>query len=236
MPGWQRDERRKRQPGAVVGEAGASGGLLPNCEPVYASCDGLCGPVSDPCTGEHLDCGGCGADMACDRDSHRCVAPKLTCEDLGAECGRVRNTCGVRLECGDCPAGEECDPDRNTCVECSAPSCQDLGFECGAAWLGCGPRTEVTDCGDCAAGSVCNASFNRCEPAPATSGGNCVPKASKELCPAANADCGYISDGCGGHREVRRLPKGSSCAMGGIANRCGPLEHRAVCVRRARLR
>jgi hypothetical protein len=215
--------------GAVVGEGGATGALLPNCEPVYTSCNGLCGPVSDPCSGQQLDCGICPPDMACDRDSHRCVAPQLTCADLGAECGRVRNTCGVRLECGDCPAGEECDPDRNTCVTCSEPSCVDLGFECGSAWLGCGPPTQVTHCGDCAAGTVCNVAFNRCEPAPAASGGQCVPKTSKELCTAANADCGYISDGCGGTVKCGDCPKGSSCATGGIANRCGPLEQPWQC-------
>jgi hypothetical protein len=216
-------------PGAVGGGAGSSAGLLPNCEPVYPSCAGLCGPVSDPCTGAQLDCGGCPADMACDRDSHRCVAPKLTCQDLGAECGRVRNTCGVRLECGDCAANEECDPDSNTCVACSQPSCEDLGFECGSAWLGCGPRTELTHCGDCATGMVCNDTLNRCEPAPAASGGTCVPQASKDLGAAANAECGYISDGCGGTVECGNCAKGLTCATGGIANRCGPPEEPWQC-------
>jgi len=210
-------------PGAV-GEAGAGSELLPDCQPVYASCDGLCGPVTDPCTGKQFDCDGCPANMACDRDSHTCIAPKLTCKDLGAECGRVRNTCGARLDCGDCPAGEECDPDSNTCVTCTKPTCEDLGFECGPAWLGCGPRAQSTNCGDCATGSVCNVAFNRCEPSPVSAGGKCVPKAAKDLCAAASAECGYISDGCGGTVKCGDCPVGSSCATGGIANRCGPLE------------
>jgi hypothetical protein len=99
-----------------------------------------------------------------------------------------------------------------------------LGFECGPAWLGCGPRTQSTNCGDCATGSVCNVAFNRCEPSPVSAGGKCVPKASKDLCAAAGAECGYISDGCGGTVKCGDCPVGSSCATGGIANRCGPLE------------
>src|SRR3954466_3076456 len=39
-------------PAGVVGQGAASGELLPDCAPVYASCDGLCGPVTDPCTGK----------------------------------------------------------------------------------------------------------------------------------------------------------------------------------------
>jgi hypothetical protein len=124
---------------AEAGEAGAAGEastpLLPDCQAVYTSCDSLCGPVHDPCTGQNFECGACATGMACDRDTHACIAPKLTCADLGAECGKIRNTCGERLDCGDCTDGQECDPDTNKCAACSNPTCKDLGFECGVARL-----------------------------------------------------------------------------------------------------
>ena len=225
---------------ALTDDAGSAGDVsqaeagapaeLPACLPVYTSCDSLCGPVHDPCTGLNLDCGGCATGLACDRDTHACVAPKLTCLDLGAECGRIRNTCGERLDCGDCPDGQECDPDTNKCTACTNPSCADLGYECGAAWLGCGDHKTSTNCGDCAKGSVCNAAYNRCEPAPAAAGGSCVPKSVSDLCAAENAQCGYISDGCGGTVKCGDCPVGQDCATDGIANRCGPPEAPWQCI------
>jgi len=222
---------------AIQGDAGASGEaggtstpILPACQPVYGSCDSLCGPVHDPCTGDNLDCGACATGMACDRDAHTCTVPKLTCQDLGAACGKIRNSCGQRLDCGDCPDGQECDPDTNQCTACSNPTCKDLGFECGPAWLGCGSHLQSTNCGDCAAGSVCNLAYNRCEPAPPTAGGTCIPKAAKDLCSAGNAECGYISNGCGDTVKCGDCPLGLSCGTNGIANRCGPPEPAWQCV------
>ena len=207
------------------GEAAApSTPLLPACQAVYTSCDSHCGPVHDPCTGDNFDCGACATGMACDRDTHTCATPKLTCQELGAECGKIRNTCGERLDCGDCLAGQECDPDTNKCTACSNPTCKDLGFECGAAWLGCGSHLQSTNCGDCAAGSVCNPSYNRCEPAPPVAGGTCIPKSTKDLCAAQSAECGYISNGCGDTVKCGDCALGLSCGTNGIANRCGPPE------------
>jgi len=216
-----------------AGEGGSGDGgttSLPACQPIYTSCDSLCGPVHDPCTGLDLECGVCADGLACDRDTHRCSTAKLTCAALGAACGRIRNTCGQRLDCGDCPDGQECDPDTNQCTTCSAPTCADLGIECGTAWLGCGSSKISTDCGTCAIGKVCNPAYNRCEPAPKAAGGQCVPKSTAELCAVKNAECGYISDGCGGTVKCGDCPVGKDCATDGIANRCGPPEASWQCI------
>jgi hypothetical protein len=213
-------------PSSDGGEDNGAGkpGFEPTCEPVYTNCTGLCGPVRDPCTGETFACGGCADGLACDVESHTCVEPKVTCEDLDAECGKIRNTCGARLDCGDCGEGEECNPDTNRCVDCTNPACEDLGYECGPAWLGCGDRMVLADCGACAEGSVCNVGFNRCEPAPASEGGDCVPLGAEVACANAKAECGFISDGCGNVLDCGDCPLGESCATSGIANRCGPPE------------
>src|SRR6478736_104113 len=172
-----------------VGSAGSAGNdgigdggttSLPACQPVYTSCDSLCGPVHDPCTGLDLECGTCADGLACDRDSHSCIAPKLTCDELGAKCGRIRN--------------------------------------------------NSTDCGECDTGKVCNLAYNRCEPAPKAADGQCVPKSTSELCAAKNAECGYISDGCGGTVKCGDCPTGKECATDGIANRCGPPEQPWQCI------
>ncbi len=239
--GSENDERNRGRGGsagstmdASVGDATTEGGagtdgedLLGDCTPVYTSCEGLCGPVTDPCTGTRLECGGCEAGLACDLDTHTCIKPKVTCADLGAECGRVRNTCGSRLDCGDCKAGFQCDPDTNRCVACVRHTCEELGYECGPAWLNCGPRNQLTDCGGCT-GSVCNQDYNRCEPR------TCVSKPAAQLCAEAGAQCGFISNGCGGKVSCGDCPSGQACATGGIANRCSAPEPAAECVAQAR--
>jgi len=90
--------------------------------------------------------------------------------------------------------------------------------------------TGAANCGECAKGSVCNLAYNRCEPAPKASGGQCVPAAAKELCAGKNAECGYISDGCGGTVKCGDCAVGKSCGTEGIANRCGPPEPAWQCI------
>ena len=77
---------------------------------------------------------------------------------------------------------------------------------------------------------MCNQAYNRCEPAPKSAGGQCVPKSTSELCAAKIAECGYISDGCGGTVKCGDCPVGEECATDGIANRCGPPEPPWQCV------
>lgn len=213
----------------------------PNAE---IDCTGKCGPVRDFCTGKVKQCGGCdnvvlpdggkGAVQACDLSTNTCTTPKITCADLGAECGTIKNTCGAYLDCPDgptkgCADGKECDPDTNKCRDCQQVTCNDLGYECGFAWLGCGPddAAHQTDCGQCDSNSKCNAQFHKCEP-------KCTPKSAKEICDAAKAsakkvECGVISDGCGGTVNCDTVAgygckAGESCGVHGIANRCDPAQ------------
>lgn len=209
-------------------------------------CTGKCGPVKDPCTGVVKQCGGCtnavlpdggdGGVRVCDLATNSCTAPKISCSDLGAECGTVKNSCGEYLDCPDtnpkgCPDGKECDPDTRKCRDCQTVTCKDLGIECGSAWLGCGEDTPAnyTDCGGCAPAAdggarVCNSVFHTCEP-------SCVPKSAKVLCDEAKAkkglECGVISNGCGGTVNCDAVAgygckNGESCGVRGIANRCDP--------------
>ncbi len=105
---------------------------------------------------------------------------------------------------------------------CQPASCLDLGFQCGLAWLGCGPDVSAnyTDCGSCPGTDVCNSVFNICEP-------NCVPGTAAALCMAAGAQCGIITNGCGGTVDCDGVsglgcPAGQSCGVVGVANQCDP--------------
>jgi hypothetical protein len=209
-------------------------------------CTGKCGPVKDPCTGVVRHCGGCpnavladggdGGPRVCDLATNRCTTPKVTCADLGAECGTIKNSCGEYLDCPDgptkgCGPGLECDPDTHKCRECQPVTCKDLGYECGRVWLGCGENVpeNYTDCGSCP--SAPDGGAMRCNPLTHTCEPNCRPKSAKELCDEAKAkkglECGTISDGCGGQVNCDTVPgygcpAGESCGVRGIANRCDP--------------
>ena len=197
------------------------------CDPDASAeidCTGQCGPVTNACTGAVKMCGGCmpatladGGTEArvCDLTTNTCVKPKVTCAELGAQCGTVRDSCGDFLDCPDtspkgCAAGQQCNTDTNTCEACETVTCADLGYECGFAWLGCGPNTEsnYTDCGSCPPSAdvgvqVCNAVFNNCEP-------NCTAPSAAVVCAAAQAasgvNCGFISNGCGGIVDCDNVP------------------------------
>ncbi len=180
----------------------------------------------------------------CDLTTNTCVKPKVTCTDLGAQCGTVRDSCGDFLDCPDtnpkgCPSGKECNPDTHACEDCETVTCADLGYECGFAWLGCGPDTEsnYSDCGGCAPDAdggarKCNAVFHNCEP-------SCVPPTAAVLCAAAKTasgvDCGFISNGCGGIVDCDNVAgfgcaSGESCGVRGIANHCDPQQTPDECV------
>ncbi len=217
---------------AAAGTGGEEGGPVDagrdDCEPDTPDCNTLCGPITDLCTGTVFQCGGCEQGTVCDLDSHTCIEPLITCEELGAECGAIRNSCGDRLDCGTCPTGQECDPDTNTCIDCDeSVTCEELGYQCGDAWLGCGPRTELTDCGDCPEGEVCNGSFKTCEP-------DCDPEPDDSLCAQAAAEsgvqCGRISNGCGGLADCGDCPEGEACGIRGVANRCSEQERPLECI------
>jgi hypothetical protein len=227
------------------------------CDPdasANVDCTGLCGPVRNACTGTVTMCGVCVAATTadggtearvCDLATNTCVKPKITCAELGAECGTVRDSCGDFLDCPDtatkgCAAGQECNNDTNTCQACETVSCADLGYECGFAWLGCGPNTEgnYTDCGSCpnaadGGAQTCNQTFHNCEP-------SCTPASAAVICAAAKAatgvECGFISNGCGGIVECDTnvtgfgCQTGQSCGVRGIANHCDPQETPDECL------
>jgi hypothetical protein len=196
-----------------------------DCEPLVIDCTVNCGPIYDSCTGTAYSCGGCGTEQVCDLRDNKCKAPLRTCVELGAQCGLVRNSCGVRLSCGYCPTLQECDPDTNKCIPCTNPTCGDLGFECGSAWSGCGAPSDsgsALDCGACGGSSVCNTAYNRCED-------GCAPGSAAEVCAQAElergVECGKITNECGGIVDCgNECPPGEYCGVRGVANRCDPPE------------
>ena len=199
------------------------------CAPMVTSCTNLCGAITDRCSGQTFQCGGCGAGTFCNPKTNMCEIPEKTCTDLQAECGFIRNSCNIRLNCGACtdPA-KECDPDTNKCVACQNVSCIDLGYECGAAWLGCGPQTNLSNCGDCSAkpNTTCNPILHICEP-------KCTPMAKAVICAAAKTngkDCGIITDNCGGVIDCGGCPAGEGCGIRGVANQCSPAEEPLECM------
>ncbi len=207
-----------------MAEPDAGSGLLPDGGCPIVTCLGLCGPVRDFCTGQVLQCGGCGGGLVCDVVRHVCLQPALNCAELGAECGQVRNSCGSRLNCGACPdAGQECNRNSHKCEPCSAPTCADLGYQCGDVWLGCGPFSNTTNCGTCGVDTVCNSALHICEP-------NCTPNTDAVVCAAAGANCGLITNGCGGQASCGSCTGGLVCGARGIGNRCELPEYPSECL------
>ena len=208
------------------------------------NCTGRCGPVLDPCTGTTTLCGGCAPGVGpdggvqarvCDLTTNTCGAVETTCADFNAQCGTVVTSCGSFLDCPDtttkgCAAGEQCNAETNQCEACQPVTCLDLGYECGSAWLGCGPdiSSNYTDCGTCGASQICNVAFNVCEP-------TCVPGTPASICTAAGAQCGIISNGCGGTVDCDSVmgfgcPTGQGCGLQGQANKCDPAPTPVECV------
>ena len=123
-----------------ITDAGADVACLDASPDADIDCTGKCGPVKDPCTGAVRQCGGCanaltadGGDAGirvCNLATSSCIAPKVTCTDLGAECGTVKNSCGEYLDCPDtnpkgCASGKECNPDTRKCRDCQPVTCKD---------------------------------------------------------------------------------------------------------------
>ncbi|MBK8482735.1 MAG: hypothetical protein IPL40_16480 [Proteobacteria bacterium] len=194
------------------------------CVPKYTECGQLCGPVYDRCSDRTLQCGGCAIGKVCNLVSHECVTPLITCPQLGAECGELRNSCGLFKDCGTCPAGKTCNANTHKCESCPTTlKCADLGFECGQVWLGCGAKTTTTDCGSCPASAVCNTTLHVCEP-------RCTPAPKAEICAARGAECDPVSDGCGNMVNCGTCPAGQQCGISGIGNRCSAPPLSATCV------
>lgn len=140
---------------------------------------------------------------------------RVTCADVGAECGSISDGCGGTIpSCGSCSGSETCGGDGipNRCGGgCTPLTCADVGAECGRVPDGCGGMTA--DCGSCIPPRTCGGGGvpNRC-------GASCTPF----TCADVGAECGSISDGCGMTiPSCGTCTPPATCGGGGIANRCG---------------
>jgi hypothetical protein len=103
---------------------------------------------------------------------------------------------------------------------CVPPTCAELGANCGAVTdRKCG---GVVDCGTCATG-VCGAGGpNVCgtgsggDASTDGSSGSCVAKTCADL----GANCGPVSDTCGGLLQCGSCEAGTACGVGGTPNVC----------------
>jgi len=185
----------------------------PNCNTISCQTQGIeCGLAGNGCNGQQdcgdcsnkpgTTCGGCG-NATC---LGKCAAPACTaktCEQLGADCGYIGDGCSGLADkvgppaitdyCGDCPSGQTCGGGGqiNKCgaAACTAKSCAVVlnppagSTVCGTASDGC---NGTQNCGTCPMGQTCL--NNLCVAA------TCTPL----TCEQRQAQCGYISDGCGG--------------------------------------
>ena len=137
---------------------------------------------------------------------------KLTCAQVGANCGTVADGCGGTMTCGTCGAGDTCGfRVANVCGGSCNVTCASAGAECGSVPDGCG---FTINCGACPGGAICG-STNRCQTA----------TCQKTTCAAQGAQCGYITDGCGGTLGCGSCAAGTVCDLGngGTPNKCVPL-------------
>jgi hypothetical protein len=77
---------------------------------------------------------------------------RMTCEQLGKQCGVWNDPCG-EVDCGGCAAGETCRADGQCVTQCEPTTCEQLGAQCGLWDDGCGGRI---DCGGCPLGEACD--------------------------------------------------------------------------------
>ncbi|MCC7383389.1 MAG: hypothetical protein IT384_16245 [Deltaproteobacteria bacterium] len=132
--------------------------------------------------------------------------------------------CGGMIDCGSCAGNQVCGASApNVCggtiSNCTPQTCEEAQANCGFVTDGCG---GLLDCGTCTqAGESCGGGgvHNRC----GTSGGgnpnNCP---ALRTCADVGAECGLISNGCGGVVDCGACTApGESCGGGGVHNACG---------------
>ncbi len=173
-----------------------------------------------------MQCGGCGGNQVCNLATNVCGQPQLTCAELGAECGTLRNSCGVVQNCHACSdPNKECDRNTNKCVDCTHVTPADLGYQCGMVFLGCGPANTTVDAGTCPVGATCNDALKICEP-------QCSAETAQVLCAVASAECGQITNDCGGMVNCGGCDAdaGYFCGARGVNNRCDLTESPNECV------
>jgi hypothetical protein len=93
---------------------------------------------------------------------------------------------------------------------------------CQALGANCGPVTDtkcggIVQCGSCPSGQACGAGGpNVCGTGTSSDAGKCTPKTCADL----GANCGAVSDGCGGLLQCGTCATGQQCGLGG-PNVCG---------------
>jgi hypothetical protein len=182
------------------------------------------GDVGDPDGGGGGDAGGLGdAGNQADTGMPPPGCTPRTCEELGKDCGPVADGCGGFVECGECTAPQTCGGGgvHSVCggaQGCVPTTCEAEGKTCGHLADGCG---STVHCGECdEPGETCGGggAHNVCG----------APVGDPDACPAlrtcedAQAECGLISNGCGGTRDCGGCDEaGETCGGGGTPNRCG---------------
>jgi hypothetical protein len=110
-----------------------------------------------------------------------------------------------------CPAGATCE--EFVCGGCCPRGCIDVGATCGPIGDGCG---GLLQCGTCAAPETCGGGgvASQCGSPPDA---GCVPI----TCPEVGANCGVMSDRCGGTIQCGSCTLPDSCGGGGTPFVCG---------------
>jgi hypothetical protein len=215
------------------------------CKPLTCKDQGIeCGKAGDGCGGiidcgntctPPATCGGGGQPSKCG-GTFGCV-PK-TCQQQNIGCGPAGDGCGGTIpNCGTCTLPQICGgggvpsqcgggpsiaPDGGQCIP---RTCQGQGKNCGPMADGCG---NLINCGTCTnPGEICGGGgvANVCGGATLPDGG---PVCTPRTCQQANANCGWIADGCGnvifcgqGSPDAGTgCPNGEFCGGNG-PNRCG---------------
>ncbi|MBI2391117.1 MAG: hypothetical protein HYV09_16110 [Deltaproteobacteria bacterium] len=214
--------------GEICGGGGPSkcGVADTGCKPkTCIELDANCGKQGDGC-GNLIDCGTCtGTDTCGAVTPNKCGTPPKppctpkTCTEMAYNCGPVADGCGGLVNCGSCTTGtcggggkpNVCGTSTSPCVK---KTCADWGADCGQVSDGCGGLTA--SCGTCTGGNICGGGgvASKCGGAPPP----CTPKTCTEL----GANCGQVSDGCGGLTvNCGTCPSGQTCGGAGVPSVCG---------------
>ena len=133
-------------------------------------------------------------------------------------CGGHNNGTGNRDAGGDANSGfpdASIEHDAGSGSGCGLITCQSAGAQCGPIGDGCG---GIIQCGSCPTGQTCGGSGVEFQCGTEEGSGSCTPR----TCAEAGADCGIVSDGCGGvTANCGTCGSGTTCGGGGSANVCG---------------
>jgi hypothetical protein len=188
------------------GTANVCGCTPTTCAAQHATC----GSIPDGCGGT-LDCNSCDADacLFCDAD-HACAS---TCTGDQVCCGG--RLCGLAVGARGCVADGDCCS--GTCVAgvCQATPGGD-GAPCDSA-ADCAGGIPCVDGVCCASTIVCGGTCCASDAQVCFDNSCCAPK----TCAEQGANCGELSDTCGGALDCGTCNAPQTCGGGGIPNACG---------------